>query len=987
LARDGAAQASIVRPADPIPAEKRAVQELVDYLGKVTGAAFEVLDEKDLPAGRPAIYVGPTGFARRCGVDVRKLGKEECVIRTVDGSLVIAGGRPRGVLYGVYIFLEDQLGVRWYAPWIERVPSAPNCTVGPLDVRRQPFFSMREHYGAPLAYYHKPHGEAGSWWFTRNRMNGPHVGEGIFYRSKYSHSPVREECGGGWVMAGPSGHSFWYYFSPPDHYDDHPEYYSLRRGARPSDTKARYGVSGNHLCLTNPELLEVYKNKVREQFRRIPNGEYVSVGINDGGNTTICDCAACRIEAGRHGESGLCLKFTNAIADMVAREFPGRHVQMLAYNPTLAPPRGVRARENVIIFLCEMPLANMVWSPDVEQRREYKNLEGWGKAAEQVWIWDKYNNCFYPFGFVRPEWWHIAENMRLLKRLGITGVYAEDEVVNMDPFIAELYEMRMWLHAKLAEDPDRNVEELMTDFLDGCFGPAGKHIFQYLMLQKERRRLWPWRMVNYDYIRRGQALFDRAEAAAASDPDCLRRVRERRINLDITTLVFRSQATRDFLRQGGSPGQYPYPREAIRDRVLATLRDIRHPYWRIEGGWCQGKQRKTPVNEMAETLVRLLGREKEYAPLPEELRGLPPERVIEVPATAFTGPGWLVHDPEAALGVAIDCPYKKLPFQASVFDLNTWSHIAEARLVDRRDIRGRGYQLYRGSRFVMGRYSYLYLTGGWTPQVHMHSLYDPEAPDRLWDYYASVKFAGLDKGDEPTAVYVDRVFLIDAGNVADVLSVGSGATPATLLLLGRWPFDGDGLNIAPLKDGYKMQDAAIKGAQWAPGRFGQALAFSQRSDSVLLPVDEQRRLSDASFTISLWFRTDSAEYGQVLLDQYHQKKHFLHLRVQGPNSLCFITHDPQSGKDIRFYLQRRDPKPTDGRWHHVLVGHDRDKQRLFGCLDGRAYQEAPISGFPATTAAIRVGAGVTGFLRGAVDELRIYGTAVTTLHGGVLDAE
>ena len=139
LAREGKALVTIVRPIQPSPAETTAVAELADYLGKITGATFAVIDETALPAATGAIYLGPTAFSANQGIDMEKLGKEEAVIRTVNGSLIITGGRPRGTLYGVYRFLEDQLGVRWYNQWCEKVPSLPECTIGELDLRRKPY--------------------------------------------------------------------------------------------------------------------------------------------------------------------------------------------------------------------------------------------------------------------------------------------------------------------------------------------------------------------------------------------------------------------------------------------------------------------------------------------------------------------------------------------------------------------------------------------------------------------------------------------------------------------------------------------------------------------------------------------------------------------------------------------------------------------------------------------------------------------------------
>lgn len=68
LAKNGVSLMKIVlNSTNAIPAEKTAAGELTTYLEKITGAKYEVLNEKDLPSGAPAIYLGHTRFAEAQG--------------------------------------------------------------------------------------------------------------------------------------------------------------------------------------------------------------------------------------------------------------------------------------------------------------------------------------------------------------------------------------------------------------------------------------------------------------------------------------------------------------------------------------------------------------------------------------------------------------------------------------------------------------------------------------------------------------------------------------------------------------------------------------------------------------------------------------------------------------------------------------------------------------------------------------------------------
>ena len=68
------------------------------------------------------------------------------MIRTDGPNLVIAGGKLRGTLYGVYSFLEDTAGCRWYTPAVSRIPSQQTLSIGDLDIAWKPHFEYRDIY-------------------------------------------------------------------------------------------------------------------------------------------------------------------------------------------------------------------------------------------------------------------------------------------------------------------------------------------------------------------------------------------------------------------------------------------------------------------------------------------------------------------------------------------------------------------------------------------------------------------------------------------------------------------------------------------------------------------------------------------------------------------------------------------------------------------------------------------------------------------------
>lgn len=163
LARQGKAMATIVLADDASAPERTAALELAHYLGKVTGGTFRIVREAAAPKQGTCLYVGPTRFARRNGLDAAKLGPEEWVHHTAAPHLILTGGRPRGTLYSVYRFLEDRIGVHWWTPFDELVPRKPDLKLAARNRRGQPVFRYRDIY---MLY-----GNDGGRFAARNRLN------------------------------------------------------------------------------------------------------------------------------------------------------------------------------------------------------------------------------------------------------------------------------------------------------------------------------------------------------------------------------------------------------------------------------------------------------------------------------------------------------------------------------------------------------------------------------------------------------------------------------------------------------------------------------------------------------------------------------------------------------------------------------------------------------------------------------------------------
>src|SRR5437899_572717 len=165
LADRGRASYRIVVHRGATAPERYAAEELAHFLREVSGATFPIEEIADADAA-PATSIR-VGLGAAMGLitsdEIARLGAEGYLLRTRSPTLAIAGGRPRGTLYGVYSFLEDVLGCRWFTPEVSRIPKDPSPRVQAASMRFVP----------PLEYRATDYPNSrDADWAARNKLDG-----------------------------------------------------------------------------------------------------------------------------------------------------------------------------------------------------------------------------------------------------------------------------------------------------------------------------------------------------------------------------------------------------------------------------------------------------------------------------------------------------------------------------------------------------------------------------------------------------------------------------------------------------------------------------------------------------------------------------------------------------------------------------------------------------------------------------------------------
>ncbi|NQT03999.1 MAG: DUF4838 domain-containing protein, partial [Planctomycetes bacterium] len=497
IAENGVAKAVIVIAEDASEPEQHAAAELAEFLEQITGAEIEVVSPP--AAGGPRLLVGTEAakLAKR-DFSTERLGTDGIVIHSVGNDLILAGGHPRGTLYAVYTFLEDELGCRWWSSSESTIPNKPTLKVGNLDVRYVPVLEYREPYWFDAF---------DSDWAVRNKSNG-------------NRPKLDEKRGGNHTYQG-FVHTFYPLIPPKTYFKEHPEWFSEIKGKRTYERA--------QLCLTNEEMRKELVKNLKANLRKNPAATIASVSQNDWhGNCQCAKCAAVEKEEG--SPAGLMLRFVNSVADDIKEEFPNVAISTLAYQYTRKPPKYVKPQDNVIVRLCSIECSFSKPLADERNKKFRDDIVGWSKISNRLYIWD-YTTNFRHHIMPHPNLRVLGPNVKFFAEHNVKGIFEQGAYTTNG---AEMAELRAWVLAKLLWDPTRDGQELIDEFIAGYYCLAGPYIKAYLKVTHdavEASEDWlgcfekqTAKFLSFETLSEGWAHLKAAEAAVKDDTDLLFRV-------------------------------------------------------------------------------------------------------------------------------------------------------------------------------------------------------------------------------------------------------------------------------------------------------------------------------------------------------------------------------------------------------------------------------------------------------------------------------
>ncbi len=437
---------AVVIPDNATECEVYSAKELVKYLKVTVGKELDIVKESE-HREKNAIYIG------RCLKSAKhyklsKYGEEGFVISVFDNSLFITGNEKRGTLYGVYTFLEEFCGWRFFTQDTEILLDGDVTLEEGIFEEQFPQLEWRD---VAIPAYMKCDISA------KRKINSSYL------------RPFTEEMGGSFLYPGRFVHTMESLLDVPQHQQP---------------------------CFSDEENLKKCIENVKKLCRGYPEARIISVTQNDNeiGAENFCKCEKCRkIDEEEGSHAGSLLRFVNAVADAIKDEYPKVKIMTLAYLHTCKCPSITKPRDNVIIEFAPMELCynHQVYDPECEINQEFlDNFRKWCKIAKTIYLWDYNAN----FSFTVPHFpnFHtIRKNIVYYLSHNVRGMFCEGDNY-YDDHITDMVELRAYLLSKLLWNPHMSEEEFerhMDEFLEGYYGRGGKYIKEYLGMLAEAARL------------------------------------------------------------------------------------------------------------------------------------------------------------------------------------------------------------------------------------------------------------------------------------------------------------------------------------------------------------------------------------------------------------------------------------------------------------------------------------------------------------------
>ena len=441
LVERGQSRTVIVVPDEASEFEALAAKELVDVLGRISGATIEQATVSTLPpakkTARTPIFVGRAA-EKRPKTPPSPTTRGAFILDATNDSIALVGSEE-GPYYAAIELLE-QLGCRWFMPGPlgEVIPKLDTVEVRTQRTEQTPSF--------PSRWFQMPDRD----WQMRVRCGGP-----VFPGGHGLPLPkVSMDKASGEIRPAEMAPLF-----------------ALVKGKR---------TTRQH-CLSNPEVLRLVVEASRQDLAK-GKRNILGMGPNDGAG--FCECEQCRaLDAddfdpfsNEHSVTDRYIWFFNQVLAALEPDYPDVKIAFYIYHSYMRPPKRYQPNPRITGALAPIALDRVHgFSNPIAPEKSYARwlFQEWGKIMPELYDRGYWSNLACPgFPFVIVD--RLRDEIPVCHALGVKG-WRVETFPNYGPQFPSMY-----VAGKLMWNHETNVDALLDDCFEKFFGPAAEPMGQYL---------------------------------------------------------------------------------------------------------------------------------------------------------------------------------------------------------------------------------------------------------------------------------------------------------------------------------------------------------------------------------------------------------------------------------------------------------------------------------------------------------------------------
>lgn len=433
--------------------------------------------------------------------DTERYGDDGFAIRQDGNTIYIFGCTPRGVLNGVYDFIEENMGVLWIRADENNgllYDKMTTITASSVNYREKSPFQIRGWHLCGFGEDGTEHSdEKTEIMMSRNKLNAKFAEFMNQYKWSWQASIGLEPVNLGHVL------KHWVVNSPS--YD-------------PNETEYWNTDESGDLTVATAKQVNFWSKKTADtitdgvkKFLETTDINYVGIGIED---SDICTPssnqpfdyatyetisvaeAESRIAAGSTTVvypddpaylSTVYYTFLNYIAKQVDKVYPNVTIATFAYTFTERPPL-CDLEDNILVVFA--PVDEDVTQPITTDKigpnnLVHRNIEGWKKITRNMAFYNYYGSFTPSASYERPIADRIQADLQYYSENGFAGLLPEGTADSGSGSNSwSMNALTFWLYSKLAWNPDENINALIVEFCDKAYGDASEAMQEYYALVK-----------------------------------------------------------------------------------------------------------------------------------------------------------------------------------------------------------------------------------------------------------------------------------------------------------------------------------------------------------------------------------------------------------------------------------------------------------------------------------------------------------------------